>query len=80
LTCAWVPAAGALVFAIGDFDEETARWASCERPVFGSTATAQDMSSHLRDALDYEMYATLLLKPSGDDPLSDLRKNQRTSG
>jgi membrane-associated phospholipid phosphatase len=65
----WVPAAGALVFAIDDFDEETARWAAREQPVFRSRETALDLSDHLRDALDYEIYATLLLTGSGDDPL-----------
>jgi membrane-associated phospholipid phosphatase len=65
----WVPAAGALVFTIDDYDRKTSRWAMTEQPVFRSTATAEDMSDHLRDALDYEIYATLLLTPSGDDPL-----------
>ncbi|MCI0348118.1 MAG: phosphatase PAP2 family protein, partial [Acidobacteriales bacterium] len=63
----WIPAVGALVFTIDDFDEKTAHWASTQQPVFRSTSTARHMSDHLREALTYETLATALLTPSGDD-------------
>src|SRR5262245_31166723 len=47
----WVPAIGAAFFAIGDWDEETAKWASKETPIFGSTEKADNMSDNLRHAL-----------------------------
>lgn len=62
----WVPAAGAAVFAIDDFDPKTVRWASEHNPVFGSKATAGDVSDYLRTALTVESYGTILLTPSGD--------------
>jgi len=65
----WVPAAGALIFTIDDFDKKTAHWASTQQPVFGSQITAHDMSDHLREALTYETFATILLTPSGNDAL-----------
>jgi PAP2 superfamily protein len=65
----WVPAIGAAVFTIDDWDEQTARWASREQPIFGSTKTARDMSDNLREALTLETIATALLTPSGDEPL-----------
>jgi membrane-associated phospholipid phosphatase len=65
----WIPAAGALVFAIDDFDERTAHWASTHQPLFGSRRTADDLSDYLRNALAVEAAATALLTPSGDDAL-----------
>lgn len=37
----WAPAAGALVFAAGDWDEELSDWAARERPLFGSEDAAR---------------------------------------
>ena len=34
----WAPAAGALVFTIGDLDEQTSDWAIEHHPVFGDNA------------------------------------------
>jgi membrane-associated phospholipid phosphatase len=65
----WIPALGAAVFTIGDWDEETSKWASREQPIFGSTKTAKDMSDNLHMALRYETFATALLTPSGDEPV-----------
>lgn len=65
----WVPAAGALVFTIDDFDERTAHWASTHQPVFGSRRTADDLSDYLRNGLAAEAAITALLTPSGDDVL-----------
>jgi hypothetical protein len=63
----WIPAAGALVFAIDDFDEQTAHWASTEQPLFGSRRTADRVSDYLLDGLAVEAAATALWTPSGDD-------------
>jgi hypothetical protein len=65
----WVPAVGAAVFSIDDFDEQTAHWASTQQPIFRSTQTARDMSDNLREALTLETLATAMLTPSGDEPL-----------
>lgn len=62
----WVPAAGALVFSIGNLDEEVSDWASRETPIFGSQKTASNASDDLRDALGIASIVTVLATPSGD--------------
>ncbi|MFQ6022006.1 MAG: phosphatase PAP2 family protein [Acidiferrobacterales bacterium] len=44
----WVPAAGALVFSVGDLDERLSDWAYEHTPVFGSPEDANEASDHLR--------------------------------
>ncbi|MGD9874127.1 MAG: phosphatase PAP2 family protein [Kiritimatiellia bacterium] len=63
-----MPAAGALAFSIGDFDEDTTEWAAERNPVFGSQENAQNTSDILRDGLSYWKYITLAATPGGDDP------------
>lgn len=62
----WLPAMGASVFAIDDFDRRVSDWAIEHTPVFGSKATAGDVSDVLRTSLVLESYATVALTPSGD--------------
>lgn len=63
-----VPTAGALIFAIDDFDEKASDWASEHNPIFGSQEKARDFSDYLRIPLQVEAYLTPLATPSGDDP------------
>jgi len=63
----WVPAAGAAVFAIEDWDNKVSDWASDNTPIFGSEQTAKDMSDHFRDALYAETFVTATLTPSGEE-------------
>lgn len=65
----WVSAGGAALFAIDDWDHRVSDWASERTPVFGSQRTADDLSTVFRDTLRVEAYLTLVLTPSGDDPL-----------
>ena len=65
----WVPAAGAAVFKIDNWDRKTSDWASQHTPVFGSKQTANDASDWLRNALAAEVFATAVLTPSGPEPL-----------
>jgi membrane-associated phospholipid phosphatase len=62
------PAAGALIFAIDDLDEKVSDWAVQHTPLFGSEATAGDVSDVLLDVLRAEAAATALMTPSGNDP------------
>jgi membrane-associated phospholipid phosphatase len=63
-----VPAAGALIFTIDDWDERTSDWAIDHTPLFSSVEDAQDASDTLRDILMVEAAATAFLTPSGDEP------------
>jgi hypothetical protein len=63
-----IPAAGALIFAIDDFDDRVSDWASDHNPIFGSDENAQDASDVLRNVLLAEFFVTALATPSGDDP------------
>jgi hypothetical protein len=64
----WVPAAGALVFTVDDWDQKVSHWATEHTPVFGSQHAACDASDRLWSFLEAEMPITSLLTPSGDDP------------
>jgi hypothetical protein len=64
----WVAAGGAAVMAIDDWDHRVSDWAAERTPIFGSQSTADDMSTVLRDVLRGEVYVTLTLTPSGEDP------------
>ncbi|NIS60372.1 MAG: phosphatase PAP2 family protein [Proteobacteria bacterium] len=63
-----IPAAGALIFAVGDFDEEVSDWATKHNPIFGSEAGAKKASDYLAGAIHIEAFITALAAPSGDDP------------
>jgi hypothetical protein len=64
----WVPAAGALVFAIDDWDQKVSDWAAEHHPIFGSQEDALDASDDLWYILKAELPITALATPSGDDP------------
>ena len=61
----WLPAVGAAVFAIDDFDREVSDWAGEETPVFGSQTTARDVSNILLGAMGGIAAATIVATPSG---------------
>jgi hypothetical protein len=62
----WAPAVGSAVFAIDDWDERTADWASEKHPVFGSQRFAEDYSDYAQDGLLAEALALAAVTPSGD--------------
>jgi hypothetical protein len=77
----WIPAAGAAIFTIDNWDEKTATWAARHTPVFGSQESAQDAGGTLNTALSIETLATAIATPSGDDPLDwSLAKARGLSG
>lgn len=65
----WLPAAGALVFTIDDWDEKTSAWATRRTPIFGSQESAANASRNLLDGLSAETLATALATPSGTEAL-----------
>lgn len=62
-----VPAAGALVFALDDFDGRVSDWATKHSPIFGSEENAKKASDYLAVTLHAEAALTALATPSGDD-------------
>lgn len=60
------PLAGALVFAVDDFDERASDWTVKHTPVFGSVADARDASDDLKTVLAVEAAVTALATPSGE--------------
>jgi hypothetical protein len=64
----WVPAAGALVLSIDDWDREVSDWAVEHTPVFGSEEGASKASDSLLAILTAETVITALATPSGHDP------------
>jgi membrane-associated phospholipid phosphatase len=63
-----IPAGGALLFAIDNFDERASDWATRHSPIFGSEEGARDAGDYLGIALQVEVLATALATPSGDEP------------
>lgn len=63
-----IPAAGALIFTIDDWDERASDWAIDHTPIFNSVEDAKDASDTMRDILMAEAIATGFLTPSGDEP------------
>jgi hypothetical protein len=63
-----IPAAGALVFAVDDFDEKVSNWATEHNPIFGSESAARNASDSLQWILHGEALVTAIATPSGDDP------------
>lgn len=63
-----IPAAGAMIFAIDDWDDKASDWAVKHTPIFGDGEDARDASDNLRDVLLAEMIITTFATPSGDDP------------
>jgi hypothetical protein len=64
----WVPAAGALIFTIDNWDRRVSDWASERTPVYGSRQNAIRASDDLREPLEIEVPITALATPSGGDP------------
>jgi membrane-associated phospholipid phosphatase len=62
-----LPALGAIVFTIDDFDGKVSSWAMENHPVFGSNDTAKDFSDVGLYALYGETTITALATPSGED-------------
>jgi len=62
----WVPAAGALVFQIDDWDQEVSNWAAERNPVFGSEENADMWSNHLRLTSEITYVVTALATPGGE--------------
>jgi membrane-associated phospholipid phosphatase len=62
-----LPAAGAIIFAASDLDQEVSDWATDHTPLFGSQETAQEVSDYLRGTLWAEAFATLIATPSGSE-------------
>lgn len=63
----WVPLAGAGVLTISDWDEDIARWARDDHPVFGSAAHAESAGQTLRGIEQDAWIASLIATPSGDE-------------
>jgi hypothetical protein len=61
-----IPAAGAIVFIIDDFDEKVSDWAMDENPVFGSRTIAGDASDILLGSLGGSTLITIGATPGGD--------------
>jgi membrane-associated phospholipid phosphatase len=62
-----IPAAGALLLRIDDFDSKISDWAIDHRPVFGSERRARDSSDYIYTAMYLETLGTLLATPSGEN-------------
>lgn len=63
----WLPAAAAAGLQIGDADDDVAKWAHEETPLFGSRDTAEDASDWLRVG-SFAAYGTAgLLAPAPED-------------
>jgi membrane-associated phospholipid phosphatase len=63
----WLPALGAAIFAIDDFDRKVSDWAGEEKPVFGSQSSARDASNILLGAMGGITAATIVATPSGKE-------------
>lgn len=64
----WVPAAGAVVFAMTDLDKSVSKWASTKNPIFGSQQAADDASDEINYLLSDVAAITTLATPGGDSP------------
>ena len=63
----WVPAAGATLFLVTDWDQSVSAWATREHPLFGSQLAASNASDDMRDIAKYGALATALLTPNGNN-------------
>lgn len=63
-----LPALGAILFTIDDFDDKVSDWARENHPIFGSDGTAEDFSDIGLYVLYGETAITALVTPSGEDP------------
>jgi hypothetical protein len=63
-----VPAAGALLFKIDNWDQKASDWAGDHHPIFGSQGGARQASDILYTGTFLEAVGTSLATPSGEDP------------
>jgi len=62
-----LPAVGAMLFTIDDFDGKVSNWARENHPIFGSNGAAEDFSDVGLYVLYGETVITALATPSGED-------------
>ena len=62
----WVPAAGGVLVAAGNWDGDISDWAMDEGPLFGSRKRAEEASDVLRTATHVGMVVTALAVPKED--------------
>ena len=62
----WIPAAGAAVMTVDDWDAKISRWAVETTPLFGSPERADRWSDRFRAATDLGMIATALSTTGGE--------------
>jgi hypothetical protein len=63
-----VPAAGAAVFTIDNYDRKVSDWARKHTPIFGSNKAAENAYTPLETSLKYEWLVTVFATPSGENP------------
>ena len=64
----WLPAAGALVLQIDNWDHRVSAYASRQTPIFGSQSNALNYSDYFLAASEATYALTVLTTPSGDQP------------
>ena len=62
-----IPAGGAVVSSLDDFDERVNSWATGRTPIFGSMDMASRAANYLFGILQTEVLVTALATPSGED-------------
>ena len=62
-----IPAGGAVVSSLGNFDERVNSWATGHNPIFGSMDSASRAANYLVGILQAEVVVTALATPSGED-------------
>ncbi len=67
----WAPAAGAVVVAVADLDQDISDWATGHTPIFGSVETATSRSDDLRTMTHIGMVATLFVVERGERPVGE---------
>lgn len=65
----FIPAAAALLLQIGNADTRLSNWAMEHTPIAGSNDRAEDLSKTLGRVSDAAFYLSVLMTPSGDEPL-----------
>lgn len=62
-----VPAGGAIVSSMDQWDQRASNWASVHNPIFGSMDSASRSANYLVGILGAEVFLTALATPSGED-------------
>lgn len=62
-----IPAGGAVVSSLDDFDQRVNSWTNGHTPIFGSMDSASRASNYLLGILQAEVVLTALATPSGED-------------